>query len=226
LKLSLVFPILEERKAILQSAQDLVSFWSRFPVEIEVVLVLDPGRGTSAAGLEEELSTLLSSQNSRLSFKVLAQKSRQGRGAAVLRGLNEASGEILAVNSLDLSIPLGEVFSALQEFILDRERSFLLLGNRRGAKKKRKYAHRGARHFFENAEHEKAQSLQVKDPTTPFFMLKKKDWSELQIPKLRSWFYTPQIIQAARRKGLEVRDLEIQCTDRVSSKLRWRDGLL
>ena len=222
MKLSLVFPVLDTRKQILTHAQDLFAFWLKFPIDIEVLFVADPLQDFSAQECDEELQALGS--ETRVKFRLLVQKSRQGRGASILRGLREATGEVIGVNSLDLAIPLAELFSGLQEFIVDRDQSFFLIGNRRGTKKKRRLAKSGLRAFFEGVEHDKAKALGVADPTCPFFMIKKKDWDGLEISHLRSWFYTPGILQVARQHGLAIRELEIQSMDHPKSRFRLRDA--
>ncbi len=223
-KLSLIFPVLGHRKTLLERAQDLSSFWVRFPIDVEVIFVTDPASEIIGPEIEDELQTLI--KNSSVTFQVLTNPKKRGRGASVMRGLNEASGEVLSVNSIDLAIPLAEVFSGLQEFIMHRDQSFLLLGNRRGLKKKRKPTKQGLRSFFEGVEHEKAGQLGVSDPTCPFFMIKKSDWQRLEISKLRRWFYTPAVLQAARMKTLEVREIEIQSNDHAASSFRLLDGFL
>lgn len=222
-KLSLVFPVLDHRRTLLERAQDLVSFWSRFPVDVEILFSADPHPALSPGELGEDLDRL--GHASRVSFRLLAHAKRRGRGASVQAGLEAATGEVLGVNSLDLAIPLAETFAGLQEFVMNRDQSFLLLGNRRGTKKKRKPVKRGLRAFFEGVEHEKSASLGVSDPTSPFWMIKKSDWERLGIQNLRPWFYTPQVILAARRVGLPVREIEVQAHEDEKSALRLWDAL-
>lgn len=222
LKLSLIFPVYDSKQAILTRASDLRFFWARFPVDVEILFVADPRPDFSHTEIEDELKTRFSYE--RIQFRLIPNPRRLGRGMSVLRGLEEATGEILCVNSLDLSIPLAEVFSCLQEFIMNRDRSFLLLGNRRGIKKKRRGTKHGLRAFFEGVEHEKSRTLGVTDPTSPFWMIKKKDWQELRIDRLRSWFYTPQVVLQARKRGLPVHEIEVQSQDRPDSAFRLRNA--
>lgn len=216
MRLSMVIPVYKETD-LESRAREIVSFWARFPVDLEVLWVIDPWKDFAFEKLESELKAL--APPARIRFRPLLNPRRIGRGASVLRGLREAGGEVLAVGSLDFSIPLGEVFSALQEFVMARDKNFLLIGNRRGAKKKRSGRKTGLRAIFEDIEHEKSLGLQVKDPTCPFWMLKKNDWDSLGISKLRPWFYTPGVLQAARRQGLEIREFELNCRDNPGSRL-------
>ena len=222
LKLSLIFPIFEEHDQILGRLQDLVSFWKRFPVEIEALLVIEGLKPDQIKTLRNQADSLRAETNIQL--RVFDQKKRSGRGPSLLRGLQRATGEILAVGSFDYSIPLGEYFSAFQEFMISPNEKFLLLGNRRGKKKKRQGLKSGLRAFFENVEHEKSKGLQLEDPTSPFWMLRKSDWDQLNIKKMRSWFYTPPILLAARQNQLPIREIEVQTQDHPSSQFRLRDA--
>lgn len=222
MKLSLILPVHQE-PALESRAREILSFWAKFPVDLEVIFVLDPHRGFDLPKAEADLHAV--QPPARIQFRLLVNAKRFGRGASVLRGLDEAGGDVLAVGSLDFAIPLGEIFSGLQEFILHREQNFLLIGNRRGAKKKRTGAKSGLRKIFEDIEHEKSRGLDVKDPTCPFWMIKRTDWKSLDVRQMRRWFYTPPVLLAARRAGLEIRELDLHCKDRPESRLRLWDAI-
>lgn len=222
MKLSLILPVHQET-SLEARAREIVSFWAKFPVDLEVIFVVDPSSDFDLPKSEADLQALL--PPARIRFRILSNARHLGRGASVQRGLSEAEGEILAVGSYDLSIPLGEIFTALHEFIQSRDQSFILVGNRRGAKKKRGGMKSGKRKIFEDIEHEKSRGLEVKDPTCPFWMIKKKDWEALGIRKMRRWFYTPPVLLAARRTGLEIREIELNCRDNPQSKMRFWDAL-
>jgi len=217
LKLSLIFPLSQEKDGATEKLRDIASFWARFPIEVEVLLVLDPSRGETLQDWQNLITA--TGVQPRLQFRLEMNSKKLGRGASVQKGLDLATGEILAVNSFDLSIPLGDVFSALQEFIMHRDQDFVVIGNRRGPKKKRRGLSTSKRMLFENIEHDKAASLQVPDPTCPFLMLKKKTWLALQPLRLRRWFYSPGLVLAARHKQIEVRVVDVQCLDHPSTRL-------
>lgn len=217
MKLSLIFPLSQEKDGAAEKLRDIASFWGRFPIDVEVLLIVDPSRGESSQAWQEMLQA--AGAPPKLQFKIEMNEKRLGRGASVQKGLDLATGEILSVNSFDLSIPLGDVFSALQEFIMHRDQEFVVVGNRRGTKKKRRGRVTSTRMLFENIEHDKAAPLQLPDPTCPFFMLKKKTWASLQPLRLRRWFYTPGLLLAARQKQIEIRVVEVQCLDHPSTRL-------
>ena len=218
----MIFPVFNESSLLAGRIQDLISFWKRFPVEVEVVLVIDHISEGELAELRTQIQNR--NQETQIQFQILTQKKRTSRGSSVWRGLQKATGDILAVGSIDYSIPLGEFFSALQEFILTPQESFLVLGNRRGKKKKRQGSKSGLRSFFENVEHDKSRTLEVEDPTSPFWLIRKSDWASLKVEKMRSWFYTPAILQKARQRGLLIREIEVQTQDRPETNFRWRDA--
>ncbi len=217
MKLSLIFPLWKETESPQEKLRDVVSFWRRFPMDVEIVFIIDPVRGESVEMWQKWIQELEPPKS--IEFSVHLNPKRLGRGASVAKGLDLAQGEVLAVNSFDLSIPLGDMFSAVQEFVMHRAQDFLLVGNRRSKKKQRRGAQKRLRKIYEDIEHEKSMSLQLPDPTCPFFMLKKTSWERLKPIHLRRWFYTPGLILAARQQGLEVRSLDVQCLDHRSSRM-------
>ena len=217
MKLSLIVPVSNELPQASDKLRDVISFWQRFPVDLEILLMQEPTAQETPQAWHELIQSLGPAPTHQ--FRLEQNSHKLGRGGSVQRGLDLATGEIVGVLSFDLSIPLGDVFSALQEFIMHRNQDFIVVGNRRSTKKKRRGQQSGLRKIFEDIEHEKSAGLDIADPTCPFFMLKKKTWLDLQPLKLRRWFYTPGVILAARRKGIEVRSLDVQCLDHPHSRM-------
>jgi hypothetical protein len=217
LKLSLIIPVSHELERATDKLRDVISFWQRFPVDLEILLVQEPSEYDTGEAWRELIQSL--KPPAQHQFRLEQNERKLGRGGSIQRGLSLATGEILGVLSFDLSIPLGDVFSGLQEFIMHRNQDFIVVGNRRSSKKKRRGRQSRLRKVFEEIEHEKAAALQIPDPTCPFFMLKKETWEELQPIKLRRWFYTPGLILAARKGAVEVRSLDVQCLDHAPSRM-------
>lgn len=150
------------------------------------------------------------------------QKKTRGRGPSVASGLKLATGDLLAIASFDFSIPIGEVFASLSEFYEHKE-ALVLIGNRRGSKKIWRRLDRPKRNRIEEIEFEKAQSLNVPDPTCPFLIINRTALEQILPFKTRRWFYSPQIIKKARELKIAVLSRDIQAIDIGPSQISWWD---
>ncbi|MGE0616441.1 MAG: glycosyltransferase family 2 protein [Bacteriovoracia bacterium] len=90
-KLSIVIPVYNEEKHLREVVHFLME--SPCPIEREWIFIDDCSRDGSLAILEE-----LSKQ---YSFRVIRQNPNQGKGAAVIRGFQEATGDIIMIQDAD-----------------------------------------------------------------------------------------------------------------------------
>lgn len=219
MKLSLIFAVYNESERLKASLQDLKSFFQRQPLEVELVLVLEPHPtqatldAVAGAGFE---------QTTNIKVLQIQNAVHRGRGPSLKVGLDAASGHVLSPMSVDLSTPLADVFSALQEFVMDQENTGFVLGNRRSLKRPRHGQRSGLKKFFDAVEHDKAASLEVPDPTSPFWMIQRELWQKISPNlKFRRWYYTPNVIQALRLIKAPMKSIDTLSHDSTDTRFKW-----
>lgn len=218
MKVSLILPVFRESHRLAAGLRDLQSFFARLPLEVEVVIVCEPGekQHVDAAFLALEPTT------KALQTVILENPRFLGRGPSLQRGLDQATGDVLVPITADLSIPLAEVFAALQEFLRDPEGTEFVIGNRRSLKRLRHGQRTRLKKFFDDVEHDKAKSLQVPDPTCPFWMIKKELWTSVS-PRLRlsKWYSTPGLLRELRNQKAGLKMIDTNCHDDPETRFRW-----
>ena len=227
--LSLVIPLIKDFDTATQAEMDIKSFFKKFQLSGELIWVVDPHRRFRAFTAEQKAWCEVDSKDWPEGFhrKVLVNKKRIGRGPSIGRGLDEASGDFICVLSADLSVPLSEVFAALRLFLNDPDRNIDIVLGERSEKKRQGIDGRSSRRkVFDAAELEKAKSLihyqHSPDPISPFFMIRRDLWKKLSPQvKLRSWYYTSRILQAALEEKAQLHSISVVNSRSQRSHQRW-----
>lgn len=128
MKVSIIYPIYtpesSEAAPLKKNLEDIKNFFARFPINVELIFVVDPPHHFSTdfdfGALEHQL--------------ILNQR-HIGRGPSILAGLKAASGDAVLVASFDFSTPLAEYFNFLQEIVLNPTVQ-VVVGNRYTSRKK------------------------------------------------------------------------------------------
>ncbi len=177
-------------------------------------MVVDPSKDNTLEEIERFSAK-------KINLRMHCNPKHLGRAQSVLVGLKLAQGEVIIISSLDLSVPLAEVFNFLQEFVTNPATQ-MTIGNRCTSKKKRT-GRRSSWHLtLENiiAEKAKRKDLAAADPACSILGFRKialdKILSQL---KLSSWFYGPELLLVAQKNGIPVLDIPIVCNDRAESKI-------
>ncbi len=135
MKLSLIVPVYNEAHHLEKVIPFLYSI--KLPLESEWIFIDDKSTDRSLEILKK-LST-------QYQFKVIAQESNQGKGAAVIRGIQAASGELIMIQDADFEYHPKDIPALIQP-IIDNEAD-VVFGSR--FKKNSTQVHR-TYHYFVN----------------------------------------------------------------------------
>ncbi|MEZ0393010.1 MAG: glycosyltransferase family 2 protein [Pseudobdellovibrionaceae bacterium] len=212
-KVSLIVPLRNESPLLQRGLQDLESFIQKFPLQWELILVIDPSQ-------DDTLEKARQLKSEKINLQVLENAKQLGRGPSVKKGLQAAQGDFAMVFPLDFTIPLADLFQFLQELVLHPEID-LAVGNRHTSRKKREAPRRSPWHWtLENILAEKLRALPQQDPICPYLVFQKKALDQL-LPELqlKAWFYTPEILQKAREKNLRISEVPVLSRDHRKSQI-------
>jgi glycosyltransferase involved in cell wall biosynthesis len=214
-KVSLITPLRNEDKLLQRGLQDLESFIRKFPLDWELLLVIDPSQ-------DQTLSLANSLRSEKIQIQVLENSRRRGRGRSVLRGLEKATGDYVMVFPLDFTIPLADLISLLQELISDPSLD-LVIGNRHTSRKKREAPFRTSWHWtLEKIIGEKLKSAagSFQDSLCPYWGIQKKALERV-LPnlKFKAWYYTPELLKAASALQFKIQEVAILSRDPRTSQI-------
>ena len=94
MKLSIIIPVYNEKETVLSVVKSIDAVTLQSEVEKEIIIV-DDG---STDGTKEQLKTLFTNHH----IKIFFQQQNQGKTAAVKRGLEESTGDIIIIQDADL----------------------------------------------------------------------------------------------------------------------------
>jgi dolichol-phosphate mannosyltransferase len=118
--LSIIIPAYNEKYALRDVLEQIVTEQDRFEILFEIIVV-DDGSNDDSPALLEELSSL------EPRIKVLSHPVTRGKGCALRTGLNAASYEWILFIDADLQIPMSE-FGRFEEASVDAD---VIIGYRR-----------------------------------------------------------------------------------------------
>jgi hypothetical protein len=210
-KITLVTPIKGNHFDLSRHLEDFNSFVKKFPLSWELIWVCHNAQGLS----------IPSPANIELKFI----ENKKGRGPAVKHGLAQATGDIVCVFPMDWTVPLAEMFQFIQELVLHPEFD-MVLGNRKTSKKKQISKKNNWHQTLENILLEKWGSGKS-DPLCPYWAIRQEKLKMI-LPKMKmtSWYYTPEVLQAAELEQFKIVEVPILSQDQKESQIPiWREFL-
>ncbi len=109
-KLSIIVPVYNEERQLAQVVDLLMN--SACPIEREWIFVEDCSRDKSLEVLKK--------LQQKYSFTLLEQKYNQGKGAAVIRGISEASGDLIMIQDADFEYDPRDVPALLEPLLSNK----------------------------------------------------------------------------------------------------------
>jgi dolichol-phosphate mannosyltransferase len=100
-KLSIIIPVFNEEKTILEMLRRVVNV--KIPeVEKQIIVINDGSTDATASVISNFLASLRSGQFQIPNFKLLSHDKNQGKGAAVRAGIENAAGDYIIIQDADL----------------------------------------------------------------------------------------------------------------------------
>ena len=124
--LSIVIPAYNEERRLPTSIRDIRSFFGRFVLEMEVLVVVEKSSDRTV-----ELARLAAENDPMI--HIIDNQVQRGKGFAVRSGMIQATGEYIFYMDADLSTPLAEVLKFLAHFS-DHPETSVIAGSRAMAK--------------------------------------------------------------------------------------------
>nr|BFD62254.1 hypothetical protein BdHM001_09350 [Bdellovibrio sp. HM001] len=198
--LSLVIYLNQENKHLTDCLRDLQTFFAKFPLPYEVILMTEKGVVVS---------------DPPKAVKVIRNEKHLGRAASLWQGLQAAQGHFLTISSVEMSTPLGDLFRLLQH-LMSEEKIDLYWGNRYAQKNssflKTENTRQTNEHLFNGILKEKFGPVPA-DPLSDVLMIKQDALKKLTVhmkkQKIQGWYLAPSVLRALRQQPLQVEQLSV-----------------
>lgn len=223
---SFVIYLDEDSAAIPSFLKDVRGFFQKFPLNYELVAVVEKG----AQGCLKLLREAQTESPPREKITILTNDRKLRRAESLRRGLDAAEAPYLVIADPLMATPLGDLFKILQNLM--GETSVDMCWGDRTTKKGSPFLDNSTpRHHLEhlfNGILRERKHTPLKDPLCETGGLKKTAWQKLsekmKSHTLRGWYLSPYILKEAQKQALNV--IEVPVHDSGQSSLSfslWRE---
>jgi len=109
-KLSIIIPAYNEAQTLRQLVEKIIAV--HFPIDYEIILVDDDSQDRTY-----EIAQLLGRQDSAGRIKILRNEANRGKGYSILRGLEQAQGDVVVVQDADFEYDPSELPRLLEPLL-------------------------------------------------------------------------------------------------------------
>jgi glycosyltransferase involved in cell wall biosynthesis len=216
MKLSVVMPVYNERATLRQVVERVLAV----PLEIELLCV-DDG---SSDGSREILAEL---RNEHPSLRVLLQSHNMGKGAALRRGIQEATGEFVVIQDADLEYDPAEYPLLLEPLM--QEKADVVYGSRflGGRPHRVLYFWHSVGNWLLTLFSNALTDLNLTDMETCYKVFRREVIQSIRIEENRFGF-EPEITVKVAKRRLRVYEVGISYWGRTyeeGKKIGWKDGV-
>lgn len=228
MKLSIVIPVYNEEKTIHLILDKILEVNLINQLEKEIILVNDCSTDGSKEALMRYIDNFNSNPQPGVEFKFVEQEVNKGKGAALHRGFDEATGDFIIVQDADLEYDPQE-YNLLLQPILDDHADVVYGSRYRGGKPHRIL-------FFWHSIGNKwltkfsnmFTNLNLTDMETCYKLFKAEIVKKIYFKENRFGF-EPEVTQKlARMKGIRIYEVGISYYGRTfeeGKKIGWKDGM-
>lgn len=206
--------------------QDLRSFFQKFPLQYEVIVLIEKNAKATSEALKMELSR--SPENEQL---VLHQNIKNlGRALSLYQGLELARAPFMMILDSELASPFGDIFKLWQHLVAE-EKIDICWGDRYRKKESPFNLSPSARvrteHLFNNILRDKYKDS-LQDPLCEVFAIKKSAWdkirNEVPLQEVRGWYLSPALHASAKLQTLNVIEIPVYDSGATSKSYNlWRE---
>jgi glycosyltransferase involved in cell wall biosynthesis len=216
MKLSVVMPVYNERTTLREVVGKVLSV----PLEIELICVDDGSRD----GSREILAEL---QSEHPQIRLVLQPQNLGKGAALRRGIQEATGDYVIIQDADLEYDPGEYPLMIEPLI--RGKADVVFGSRflGGAPHRVLYFWHSVGNSFLTLLSNCLTNINLSDMETCYKVFRREVIQSIPIEENRFGF-EPEITVKVARRNLRIYEVGISYWGRTyeeGKKIGWKDGV-
>ncbi len=219
-KLSILVPAYNEEATIIEVIEQLLELELVHQFEKEIIVINDYSKDNTQNLLVEFL------QNQPGSFRLINQEKNQGKGAALHKGIEEATGNFLIPQDADLELSPEDINLLLNKAI--NENCNVVYGSRflDGAQNKEGLGLWA--NLFLTRMSNAFTGLRITDMETCYKLMESSVAKSLNLKEQRFGFEPEVTAKLAKHKGIKLKEVSIRYEVRSyeeGKKIGWKDGV-